>query len=180
MGYPSNARCPVWRGTVSGAGGRVWLYRQPDVQVEASHARRNARAARNRPTSIRRPVEWQPMKSRIDTLEARRQALLNKCEEQRLELAYRVAQITPKAALTAWSRRAGSKGGKNPLPWIAGAAGLLMMLLRRRRRARGGLAGLGLVTTLLALTTRATTILRVLAQLRALYMWYKATRRRPG
>ena len=42
--------------------------------------------------------------SRIDSLEARRQALLNKCEEQRLELSYRVAQITPRNALTAWSR----------------------------------------------------------------------------
>ncbi len=51
--------------------------------------------------------------SRIDALEARRQALLNKCEEQRLELSYRVAQITPRNALTAWtrSRRAGGKGG---------------------------------------------------------------------
>src|SRR5882757_1060774 len=128
MGYPSNARCPVWRGTVSGAGGRVWLYRQPDVQVEASHAGRNARAARSRPTSIRRPAESQPMKSRIDTLEARRQALLNKCEEQRLELAYRVAQITPRAALTAWGRRSGKSAGKNPFAWIAGAAGLFLML----------------------------------------------------
>jgi hypothetical protein len=117
------------------------------------------------------------MSSRIDALEARRQALLNKCEEQRLELAYKVAQVTPRAALTAWSRRAGSKGGKNPLPWIASAAGLLMMLLRRRRRARRGFGGVGLVATLLALATRTTTILRVLAQLRALYVTYKATRR---
>lgn len=117
------------------------------------------------------------MSSRIDALEARRQALLNKCEEQRLELAYRVAQVTPRAALTAWSRRSSGKGGTNLLPWIAGASGLLMMLLRRRGRARGGFGGVGLVTTLLALTTRATTILRVLAQLRALYKTYKATRR---
>jgi hypothetical protein len=119
--------------------------------------------------------------SRIDELEARRQALLNKCEEQRLELSYRVAQITPRNALTAWSRRAGGKGGITTLlPLIAGAGGLLMMLLRRRRRrSRGGGAGLGvgLITTVLALTTRATTVLRILAQLRALYMTYKATRR---
>ena len=121
--------------------------------------------------------------SRIDALEARRQALLNKCEEQRLELSYRVAQITPRNALTAWtrSRRAGGKGGiTGLLPLIAGAGGLLMMLLRRRRRrSRGGGAGLGvgLITTVLALTTRATTVLRILAQLRALYMTYKATRR---
>ncbi|MBS0416227.1 MAG: hypothetical protein JSR66_00830 [Proteobacteria bacterium] len=118
------------------------------------------------------------MSTRLDALEARRQALLNKCEEQRLELAYRVAQVTPRAALTAWSQRKAGKGGKSVLPWIAGAAGLLMMLFRRRRRVRGGgLRGVGLVTTLLALTTRATTILRVLAQLRALYATYKATRR---
>ena len=119
--------------------------------------------------------------SRINALEARRQALLNKCEEQRLELSYRVAQITPRAALTAWSRRADGKGGiTSLLPLIAGAGGLLMMFLRRRRRSsRGGGAGLGvgLITTVLALTTRATTILRIFAQLRALYMTYKATHR---
>jgi hypothetical protein len=120
--------------------------------------------------------------SRIDSLEARRQALLNKCEEQRLELAYRVTQITPRNALTAWSRsrRASGKGGITSLvPLIAGVGGLMMMMLRRRRRRSRGVAGLGvgLITTVLALTTRATTILRVLAQLRALYMTYKATRR---
>jgi hypothetical protein len=120
------------------------------------------------------------MSSRLDALEARRQALLNKCEEQRLELSYRVAQLTPKAALTAWSHRAGGKSTKSLLPLIAGAGGLLMMLLRRRRRRlrrRVGLGGVGLLTTVMALATRASTIMRVLAQLRALYMTYKATRR---
>jgi hypothetical protein len=122
------------------------------------------------------------MSSRLDELEARRQALLNKCEEQRLELSYRVAQLKPRAALTAWSRSAGGKTGKSLLPLIAGAGGLLMMLLRRRRRRpRGGtgLGGIGLLTTVMALATRASTILRVIAQLRALYMTYMATRR-PG
>ena len=121
------------------------------------------------------------MSSRLDALEARRQALLNKCEEQRLELSYRVAQLTPRAALTAWSRSAGGKTSKSLLPLIAGAGGLLMMFLRRRRRRpRGGvrgLGGIGLLTTVMALATRASTILRVIAQLRALYMTYKATRR---
>jgi hypothetical protein len=116
------------------------------------------------------------MSSRIDVLEARRQALLNKCDEQRLELAYRVSQITPKAALTAWSRRSGKSAGKNPLAWIAGVVGLLLML-RRRRRPASGLGGVGLVTGLLALATRTTTILRMLAQLRAIYLSFKATRR---
>jgi hypothetical protein len=117
------------------------------------------------------------MSGRLTSLEARRQALLNKCEEQRLELSYRVAQITPKAALTAWGRRAGGKAGKNPVAWVAGVAGLLMML--RRRRRSGGIGAVGLVTGLLGLATRATTTLRVLAQLRAVYLTYKATRR-PG
>jgi len=123
------------------------------------------------------------MSTRLDALEARRQALLNKCEEQRLELSYRVAQITPRAALTAWSRRAGGgKGIKKALPLIASALGLLMMFLRRRRRSRRtgsgfGFGGVGLATGLFALATRATTILRVVAQLRALYLTYKATRR---
>ena len=121
------------------------------------------------------------MSSRLNALEARRQALLNKCEEQRLELSYRVAQLTPRAALTAWSRSAGGKTSKSLLPLIAGAGGLLMMFLRRRRRRpRGGgsgLGGIGLLTTVMALATRASTVLRVIAQLRALYMTYKATRR---
>jgi len=121
------------------------------------------------------------MSSRLDALEARRQALLNKCEEQRLELSYRVAQLTPRAALTAWSRSAGGKTSKSLLPLIAGAGGLLMMFLRRRRRRpRGGgsgLGGIGLLTTVMALATRASTVLRVIAQLRGLYMTYKATRR---
>jgi hypothetical protein len=122
------------------------------------------------------------MSSRLDALEARRQALLNKCEEQRLELSYRVAQLTPRAALSAWSRSAGGKTGKSLLPLIAGAGGLLMMFLRRRRRRpRGGggtgFGGIGLLTTVMALATRASTILRVIAQLRTLYMTFKATRR---
>jgi hypothetical protein len=120
------------------------------------------------------------MSSRLDALEARRQALLNQCEEQRLELSYRVAQLTPRAALTAWSQRAGGKSARSLLPLIAGAGGLLMMFLRRRRRrsrGRSGLGGVGLLTTVMALATRASTILRVLAQLRALYMTYNATRR---
>jgi hypothetical protein len=122
------------------------------------------------------------MSSRLNALEARRQTLLNKCEEQRLELSYRVAQLTPRAALSAWSRSAGGKTGKSLLPLIAGAGGVLMMFLRRRRhRPRGGggtgLGGIGLLTTVMALATRASTILRVIAQLRALYMTFKATRR---
>jgi hypothetical protein len=116
------------------------------------------------------------MSRRIDELEARRRSLLSKCEEQRLEIAYRVAQIKPSAQLTAWSRRSGNGAGKSLLPWIAGLAGLLVMLRRRRRL----LSGVGWATGLLALATRATTVLRLLAQLRAIYLSFKATKRAEG
>ena len=112
------------------------------------------------------------MNGRLETLEARRRALVNKCEEQRLELAYRVAQIRPSEQLTAWTRRSGAGRGRSPITWIAGLVGLLLMLRRRR-----GLSGLGLITGLVALASRATTVLRVIAQLRAVYRSFKTTRR---
>jgi hypothetical protein len=112
------------------------------------------------------------MSSRLETLEARRRYLLNKCEEQRLELSYRVAQIRPAEQLTAWTRRSALGRGKSPLTWIAGLVGLLMMLRRRRV-----LSSVGWMTGLLALASRATTVLRVIAQLRAVYRSLKSTRR---
>jgi hypothetical protein len=112
--------------------------------------------------------------SRIEMLEARRRALLQRCEEQRLELAYRVAQIRPTAALTAWTRRTGARSVANrPLAWVAGVAGLALMLFRRRRL----LSGVGWITALIALASRATTILRLIAQLRSVYLSLKAPRR---
>jgi hypothetical protein len=112
------------------------------------------------------------MSGRLEALEARRRALVNKCEEQRLELAYRVAQIRPSEQLTAWTRRSGAGSGRSPITWIAGLVGLLLMLRRRR-----GLSGVGLITGLVALASRATTVLRVIAQLRAVYRSFKTTRR---
>jgi hypothetical protein len=103
------------------------------------------------------------MSSRMEMLEAKRRVLLNRCEEQRLELAYRFAQLKPREQLTAWTRRS-AVGRTNPLAWIAALAGLLLMLRRRRV-----LSGVGWITGLIALASRATTVLQVLAQLRALY-----------
>jgi hypothetical protein len=113
------------------------------------------------------------MSGRLEALEARRRHLLNRCEEQRLELAYRVAQIRPGQQLTAWTRRAGAGRGQSPLTWIAGLIGLLLMLRRRRV-----LSGVGWMTGLVALASRATTLIRVLAQLRAVYRSLKTTTRR--
>ena len=112
------------------------------------------------------------MSGRLEQLEARRQHLLNKCEEQRLELAYRIAQLRPAEQLTAWTRRPAGGRSHSPLTWIAGVVGLLLMLRRRRV-----LSGVGWLTGLLALASRATTVLRVVAQLRAVYRSLKAARR---
>jgi hypothetical protein len=112
------------------------------------------------------------MSGRLEALEARRRTLLNKCEEQRLELAYRIAQIRPAEQLTAWTRRSATGRGQSPLAWITGVVGLLLMLRRGRV-----LSGVGWLTGLVALASRATTVLRVVAQLRAVYRSLKATRR---
>jgi hypothetical protein len=111
------------------------------------------------------------MSSRIDALEARRRALLIKCEEQRLELAYRVAQIKPAAQLTAWTRRSADGVGKSPAVWIAVLAALLFIVRRGRL-----LSSVGWITGLLALASRATTVLRVISQLRAVYLSFKTAR----
>jgi hypothetical protein len=112
------------------------------------------------------------MKGRLEALEARRRYLLNKCEEQRLEFAYRLAQIKPAEQLTAWTRRSAAGRGQSLLTWISGLVGLLLMLRRRRI-----LSSVGWITGLLALASRATTVLRVIAQLRAVYRSLKTTRR---
>ncbi len=110
--------------------------------------------------------------SRLADLEVRRRALLNRCEEQRLELAYRFAQIKPREQLTAWTRRSAAGSATSPIAWIAGIIGLLMMLRRRRP-----LSGVGWLAGLVTLASRATSILRVLAQVRAVYRTFKAAQR---
>jgi hypothetical protein len=113
---------------------------------------------------------------RLESLEARRRSLLQRCDEQRLELAYRIAQVRPSAQLTAWTRRGGPQAAaSHPLAWIAGLAGLLLMA-----RPRKLLTGATWIGGLVALASRATTLLRLFAQFRALYASMKSTRRPPG
>jgi hypothetical protein len=106
----------------------------------------------------------------MSDLEARRRVLLHRCEEQRIELAYRVAQIRPAAQLTAWTRRGPQSVANNPLAWLAGLASLLLLV----RRRGGLLGGVGWITGLVALASRATTLLRLFAQLRAVYLGMKS------
>lgn len=112
------------------------------------------------------------MSSRLAELEARRRILLGKCEEQRLELAYRFEQLRPREQLAAWTRRSARAPVNNPLTWVAGVVGLLLMLRRRRI-----LSGVGWMTALVALASRATAVLRVVAQVRAIYRSFRAAQR---
>lgn len=121
--------------------------------------------------------------ARLRALEARRLILLGRCEEQRLELAYRFSQLRPRAQLTAWSRRRAAGGaGPNPLAWVLGVASLLMMLRRKKRKggARGAVPGVGWAAGIMALASRTTSLLRLIAQVRALYAGLRAARRARG
>jgi hypothetical protein len=113
------------------------------------------------------------MSSRLATLEDRRRLLLHKCEEQRLELTSRLAQLRPREHLAAWTRHSAAAHAQTPIAWIAGIVGLLLML--RRRRALAGVGWATGLTGLVALASKATTVLRVLAQVRAVYRGFKAT-----
>lgn len=111
--------------------------------------------------------------NRLQALEARRQDLLLRCEAQRLEIAYRLAQAGPTARLNALKQRIGPQGAaSHPLALIAGLAGLLLIV-----RTRKLLTGVTWIGGLIALASRATTLLRVFAQLRALIQSLKAARR---
>ncbi|HEY6484275.1 MAG TPA: hypothetical protein VIY54_12195 [Steroidobacteraceae bacterium] len=101
---------------------------------------------------------------RMAELEARRQTLLQSCDAQRVELAYRLEQIRPAAQISAWTRRGPTAAGRHSFTWIAGLVSLLMMLRRTRRLGR-----ITWVTGAIALVSRAATILRLIVRARALY-----------
>ena len=114
------------------------------------------------------------MSRKLQALEARRQLLLARCEEQRLELAYRLSQLRPSTQLTAWTRGGAMKRtATNPLAWIAAVAGIAMMLRPKRL-----LAGVGWITGLVAIASKLTRVLRLVAQLRAAYFGFNGSRRR--
>lgn len=96
--------------------------------------------------------------SRMQELLARRRLLIARCEEQRVELAQRLAQLRPDA------RERGSGGGapaRHPLAWVTALAA--MMLLGRTRDV---LSLLVWVRTALSIAAGATKVLRLLSRLR--------------
>lgn len=100
---------------------------------------------------------------RLHDLEARRRNLIARCEQQRLEIAYRIAELSPAAQLSNWTRRAPTSAATHPLKWVVSLATLLLMM--RERRVVGWI---GKVSAGVALLSRATAVVRLLRQIRSL------------
>lgn len=100
---------------------------------------------------------------RLHELEARRRTLIARCEQQRLEIAYRIAELSPAAQLSNLTRRAPASAASHPLAWLI-SLGTLLVMMRERRMV----GWIGKVSAGVALLSRATAIVRLLRQLRSL------------
>jgi len=105
---------------------------------------------------------------RLSELETRRRALMARCEAQRAELAWRLAQLSPRrwTGVLAGGAAAGTAGalrqqGRHPLAWLVAAAALLLL-----RRPREALSMLARARGALSLITRAAEILTLIGGLR--------------
>ena len=106
--------------------------------------------------------------SRIQELEERRRALLQKCDEQRAELAYRLEQIRPSAQIASFTQRAPSMAMNHPLAWVAALAGIVTLLRPKRL-----LSWLTLATGVVSIMSRATQLLKVFVALRSLRQGFR-------
>jgi len=95
--------------------------------------------------------------SRLKQLEARRRALLRRCDEQREELAARLGQLSPAAML----QDAGVTRLGHPLAWAAALAAMLLF-----GRTRKVLTAVLWMRSVLAFARRAAQLVRLLAQAR--------------
>ena len=100
---------------------------------------------------------------RLHDLEVRRRNLIARCEQQRLEIAYRLAELSPSALLSNWTRRAPTSAAAHPFKWLVSLATLLVMMRERRM-----VGWIGKVSAGVALLSRATAIVRLLRQIRSL------------
>jgi len=99
---------------------------------------------------------------RLHELEARRLRLIARCDQQRLEIAYRISELSPAAQLANFSRRAPTSAASHPLAWLVSLGTLLVMM--RERRVLGWI---GKVGAAVALLSRVTAMVRLLRQLRS-------------
>jgi len=106
--------------------------------------------------------------SRMKDLEARRRALLARCEAQRAEVTYRLEQMRPRAQLANFSQRAPEMAMNHPLAWVAAAAGIITLLRPKRL-----LSWLTFATGLVSIAARATQLLKVFVALRSLRQGFR-------
>jgi hypothetical protein len=103
----------------------------------------------------------------LELLEARRRMLLARCALQRAELAYRFERVAPGTQLsrwTSWAARWGRSASGAPLAFWGMSIALALLLLKPRRL----LGRLAWVTTAVSLVSRASHILRLIGQWRAI------------
>jgi hypothetical protein len=93
-------------------------------------------------------------------LQARRQALLVRCAEQRLELAQRIAVLRPDQTRAAGA--GAQHATRHPLAWIAVLGALLLT-----KRTREVLSLLVFMRSAVAFITRAAQLLRLIGHARA-------------
>lgn len=105
---------------------------------------------------------------RMSELEARRRALLARCEAQRAEVSWRLAQLSPRRWTRAWAEGLQGNGaagvrtrGRHPLAWAVAAAALLLL-----RRPREALMMLARARGALSLVTRAAEVMSLVGALR--------------
>jgi hypothetical protein len=101
--------------------------------------------------------------TRMAELQARRQALLVRCSEQRLELAQRIAGLRPYQTRALGLTGAGAQyAARHPLVWIAVLGALMLM-----KRTRTVLSLLVFMRSAVPVITRAAQLLRLIGQARA-------------
>jgi hypothetical protein len=101
----------------------------------------------------------------LDILEMRRQALLDRCEQQRLDLADRLERVAPGRHFSGWIStlsRLMRGGMSSPLTFWGITLGLTLLLLKPGRL----LGRLTWITGALSVIARAPQILRLLGQWR--------------
>ena len=99
--------------------------------------------------------------SRLKELEARRQLLLRRCDEQRDELTERLAQLTPGTLLRNAAGVGASGKPRHPLAWVAALGAVLLV-----GRAREILTWVLWVRSAIAVAGRAAQLVRLLGQTR--------------
>lgn len=101
--------------------------------------------------------------TRMAELQARKQALLVRCSEQRRELAQRVADLRPfQTRAPGFSIGGAQYAARHPLAWIAVLGALMLM-----KRTRDVLSLLVFMRSALPVITRAVQLLRLIGPARA-------------